>query len=159
MEGSYHLQSSVMGSAGSPGTSTGFRGKSTMAQPTPIGTGSSGDENVYAGFWAKPWVITGILETESEVFTNRLLQNCPNPFHLSTTIAYTVARESHVELTIFSIRGRRVKTLVNETAPPGVHSVTWDMRNETGEEVSPGVYFYLLKVGSYRSVKKMVVVN
>ena len=158
-QGSYHLQSSVIGSAGATGSSTNFRAKSTMAQPTPIGTGSASDKLLYAGFWAKPWIITGVFSTEPQVFKNSLFQNYPNPFSLSTTIAYTVARESHVDLRVFDIRGRRVKTLADETVPPGIHRSVWDMRNDTGDTVSPGVYFYLFKVGSYRSVKKMVLVN
>ena len=159
MQSSFNLQTSVMGSAGSRGSSTGFRAKSSMAQSTPTGTGSSAEKTLYAGFWAKPWVITGVLETERDIFTNSLFQNCPNPFTGFTIIAYTVARESQVELTVFDIRGRKVKTLVSRAASAGLHKAAWDMRNGQGDRVSPGVYFYRFKVGSYSSVRKMVLVK
>jgi hypothetical protein len=156
-QSSYRLQSSVMGSAGARSASTNYKARSTMAQPTPIGTGSSSDKILYAGFWAKPWVITGILETDAPPFRNALFQNYPNPFRASTSVAYSVRHQTRVGITVYNVRGQKVRTLVNASVPAGKYLATWDCRSDRGREVSPGVYFYSMRTDSYSSVKKMVV--
>lgn len=156
-QSTYLLQSSTIGAAGARGSSTNFRAKSTMAQPTSIGTGAASDNLLYAGFWAKPWVVAGILETDNEPLRNALYQNYPNPFMSSTSVAYSVARQTHVEISVFNVRGQKVRTLVGGRVPPGKYVATWDCKGDRGEEVSPGVYFYRMSTDSYGSVKKMVV--
>jgi len=60
----------------------------------------------------------------------------------------------NVSLRIFDLIGREVAVLVNEQKPAGRYSVTWDARN-----VSSGIYFYKLTAGSYKEVKKMIVIK
>jgi hypothetical protein len=86
---------------------------------------------------------TGSREAPSE-FT--LSQNYPNPFNLSTQIDFTLAHSGFVSLNIYDILGRKVKTLVSENLSAGYKSVLWDGRNDSGENISSGVYFYRLKV-------------
>jgi hypothetical protein len=155
-QSSYRLQSTTMGAAGARGSSTGFKAKSTIAQPTPIGKGTASDNLLYAGFWAKPWVITGILESDQEPLRNTLYQNYPNPFKSSTSIAYSVNQQTHVEISVFNVRGQKVRTLVSGGVPPGKYVVAWDCRGDRGEDVSPGVYFYRMRTGSYIAIKKLV---
>jgi len=156
-QSSYRLQSSVMGSAGSPGASGAKRSNGTLAQSTPIGVGSSSGKTVYAGFWSRPWVLASILELEDDLtFANRIHQNFPNPFTHATTIAYSVKTESRVEITVFNINGQRVKTLVSESASPGRYFTTWDGGTEAGGKASPGVYFCRMTVADYRAARKML---
>ncbi|HXV13777.1 MAG TPA: FlgD immunoglobulin-like domain containing protein [Candidatus Krumholzibacteria bacterium] len=88
-----------------------------------------------------------------------LAQNYPNPFNPSTTIAYSLAQASDVELTIFDVRGSHVKTVVRERRDAGVHRAPWDGTDNRGNRVASGVYFYRLTAGSFRATKKMVLLR
>jgi subtilisin family serine protease len=88
-----------------------------------------------------------------------LRQNRPNPFNPATTIAFVLPQAEHTELTVYTIDGRRVLTLVNEVMPAGQQQVTWDGRDEKGRPVASGAYFYRLSVGEDLQVKRMVLVK
>jgi hypothetical protein len=149
-----------MSSAGSPGTTTTFKTNGTLAQPTPIGIGSSAGFLLYAGFWEKLGALTPVLDAASlEILENRLLQNYPNPFNPSTTIQYWVAKENPVQITIYNVNGQKVRTLVAETCIPGRYSAVWDGRDDGGIAVATGMYLYRLRVGPYSSVKKMLMLK
>ena len=60
---------------------------------------------------------------------------------------------------IYNIKGQQVRTLVNEEFPAGKHSVLWDGRDEHGESVSSGLYFYKLEAGAFNAVKKMILIK
>jgi hypothetical protein len=159
-QSSYRLQTAVMGSAGSPGATGAKRSNGTMGQPTPTGVGSASDKVLYAGFWSRPWVLASIFDDGGlEVFKNCLFHNYPNPFCRSTTIAYTVEREAAIEIAVFNVQGRKVRTLVSGQAFPGRHTITFDGTDDRGHRVSPGVYFYRLTIGDWRSAKKMIVLD
>jgi predicted acyl esterase len=83
-----------------------------------------------------------------------LKQNYPNPFNPVTTIAYTLAAPGKVELRVYDILGREVKTLVNEVQQQGTHAISFN-----ASELSSGVYFYKIESGSFKAVKKMVLVK
>ena len=85
-----------------------------------------------------------------------LLQNYPNPFNPTTTIRYDLPENSHVTITIYDMRGRKVKTLVNSTQDAGYRSVVWDASNAYGQPVSGGVYLCQIQAGEYMQTKKMV---
>lgn len=160
LRSSYVLRSSVMGSAGSPGSSANYTGNGTACQPTPIGIGSAGDKVVYAGFWSKPGAKASVLEgTFPGLLTTELLGSFPNPFRGSTVIEYAVAKECFVEITVFDIRGRRVRTLACEVKQPGRYTTSWDGKDETGHDTSPGLYFHRMSAGDFRSVKKMILLK
>jgi len=95
----------------------------------------------------------------------RLYQNYPNPFNPATTIKYELPVQSTVTLTIYTILGQKVKTLVNGVEDAGVKQVQWDGRNERGLGVATGVYFYRLEAravsgnASFTQVKKMLVLR
>jgi hypothetical protein len=89
-------------------------------------------------------------------YINNLEQNCPNPFNPTTTIAYSIANDNDVELKIFDVSGALVKTLVKESKKANNYKVIWDGRNNSGNSVASGVYFYRLIAGDFRATKKMV---
>jgi glycosidase len=89
----------------------------------------------------------------------RLEQNYPNPFNPSTTISFGLPGESHVTLSIYDIRGKRVKTVRNEIVPGGNREAMWDGRDEQGEGVSSGIYFYRLTAGDRTLTRKMVLLK
>lgn len=88
-----------------------------------------------------------------------LRQNFPNPFNPSTTIAYQLSRASQVVLSIYNIRGQRVRVLQNAFRQPGEHVVEWDGRNDAGQIVTSGVYFYQLQAENFRQRRKMVLLR
>jgi hypothetical protein len=87
-----------------------------------------------------------------------LLQNYPNPFNPETYISLALPVASPVSLRIYNVAGQLVKTLVDgEEMSAGVHVVRWDGRNNNGEEVASGIYFYKMSAGEFHATKKMVV--
>ena len=89
----------------------------------------------------------------------KLSQNYPNPFNPETTITYGLPIESHVTITIYSILGQRVKTLVDEMKSAGDFSVTWDGTNESGERVTSGMYIYSIEAGNFRLSRKLMLMK
>ena len=159
-QASYTLRCSTMGAGGAPTSGYGKECNGTLGQSCTIGTCSYGDLTANLGFWKGYRVIVSVFEElVPDVFKNALFQNFPNPFNPSTTIRFTVAAKSPVELLIFNVQGQRVRTLVAETKPAGKYLVLWDGRNERGKLVATGVYFYRLRVGPYLSVKKMLLIK
>jgi len=90
-----------------------------------------------------------------------LSQNYPNPFNPLTTIEVAIPEgvNEKVSLRIYDLRGRLVRTLVDEAIPAGRHHFVWDGRTERGETVSSGVYLYTLRHGSRALTRKMTVVR
>ena len=100
--------------------------------------------------------------TWSEVKRTQLLQNYPNPFNPDTWIPYTLAEQNRVVIKIHSATGELVRTLDLGNKSVGVYfskdkAAYWDGRNDTGDPVASGVYFYTLSAGDYTATKKMVV--
>ncbi|MCK4312658.1 MAG: T9SS type A sorting domain-containing protein, partial [Candidatus Cloacimonetes bacterium] len=77
----------------------------------------------------------------------------------ATAISFSIPNNSYIELSIFNIKGQKVKTLVNKVLPAGAHSVTWNGRDSNGKRVSSGIYFYKFKAGDFQKVRKMVLIK
>ncbi len=93
-----------------------------------------------------------------------LLANYPNPFNPETWIPYRLAEDAFVTLTIYDGRGQAVRTLDigHQTAAfyeSRSKAIYWDGRNEIGEQVASGVYFYHLSAGDYSTTRKMVILK
>lgn len=92
-------------------------------------------------------------------YKDELVQNHPNPFNPSTTLAFSLAQDAEVTLRIFDVCGALVRTLVDEHRAKGVHRIRWDGTNEAGAPVASGVYFYKLVAGSFSDTKKMTLLK
>ena len=102
---------------------------------------------------------TGV-ETPYIPVTTALLQNHPNPFNPSTTIAFDVATAGEVRIEIYDVSGALVRTLVNGENGVGRHVATWDGRDGVGNQVHTGVYFYRMTAPGYTSqAKKMLLLK
>lgn len=88
-----------------------------------------------------------------------LNQNYPNPFNPSTEVAYDLPEAGNVNLEVYNILGQRVKTLVNGYQDAGSYTVTWNGDDEGGGTVASGVYFYRITSGTYKDIKKMVLMK
>ncbi|MCK4513070.1 PKD domain-containing protein, partial [bacterium] len=92
----------------------------------------------------------------------RLGSAVPNPFNPVTTISYWVpehAAGTEVELAVYDIGGRLVRTLVHGPTEPGRRAVAWDGRDNSGAAVSSGVYLYRLEAEGYEAVRKAVLLK
>jgi hypothetical protein len=89
-----------------------------------------------------------------------LFNNYPNPFNPTTTISFSIPKESKIELSVFNIKGQKVKTLANTEFDRGNHSVVWNGKDKLNKAVSSGVYFYKLDVnGKTEAVKKCLLLK
>jgi len=83
-----------------------------------------------------------------------LFQSRPNPFRSSTAIAFELPQAGPVRLRVFDLRGRLVKTLLDEVQTAGDHSVQWNGQDQDGHGVAPGVYFYRLDAPGFTTTRK-----
>jgi len=88
-----------------------------------------------------------------------LHQNYPNPFNPITTLRYDLPENSFVNITVYDLLGKKVKTLVNTTQNAGFKSVIWNATNNQGNPVSAGVYLYKIQAGEFVQTKKMVLLK
>jgi len=85
----------------------------------------------------------------------QLYQNYPNPFNAQSTIEYYLSQETKVRLAVFNALGQLIRILVDEKQPAGHRQAVWNGRNEAGEIVRSGVYFYQLDGGSQKLTRRM----
>ncbi|MDH3216223.1 MAG: Ig-like domain-containing protein, partial [Candidatus Krumholzibacteria bacterium] len=105
-----------------------------------------------------PATITGLPELATPK-RSALYQNLPNPFNPTTTIGFDVARTGKVVLRIYDANGRLVRTIVNSELPQARHEIEWDGRDDGGNTVASGVYFYRLVTRDFRATKKLVLLK
>ena len=84
----------------------------------------------------------------------RLEQNYPNPFNPATSIRYSLPGRSHVTLTVFTVLGQQVATLVNENQEAGSHEIRFD-----GSGLATGVYFYRIQAGGFVRTKRLLLLR
>lgn len=88
-----------------------------------------------------------------------LYQNYPNPFNPATQIEFSLNTASDVRLTVYDLLGREVTSLIDTPLEAGRHSATWNGRDQHGQVVSSGVYFYRLKTESSEQTRKMILMK
>ena len=91
--------------------------------------------------------------------TYRLHQNYPNLFNLMTTLQYDLPEDTPVNITIYDMKGGIVRNLVSSQQSAGYKSIQWDATNNTGLQVSAGLYFYMIQTREFRQTKKMVLLK
>lgn len=88
-----------------------------------------------------------------------LYPNHPNPFNPSTMIGYDVPEQTNVHLAIYSLDGRLIKTLYNDIKTSGHHFLTWDGTDNSGYEVSSGIYIYQMHAANYTQTRKLTFIK
>jgi hypothetical protein len=79
----------------------------------------------------------------------------PNPFVSTTQVEFFLAREEHVDLSVYDVRGRRVSTLENGPVPAGRHGKIWSGRSDQGAKLPSGTYFVSLRAGDVHETRKI----
>lgn len=124
--------------------------------------------NTAKGWFVDDIAIDGYLKTGVEgspmeavlTYPVAVLYNCvPNPSRGSLSLSYQIPDRAQVEIGIYDITGRLVKTLVNQNQPAGKYQVRWNGRNEKGQKAASGIYFYSLKTGDRIVTKKLVLIK
>jgi hypothetical protein len=123
--------------------------------------------------WGIINVKTSVAELTSSSFSKPegfvLQQNYPNPFQLhssasmlrtgkGTEISYYLSKTDYVTMKVFNVMGQEMANLVSMYQGPGQHSVFWNGRDQQGQEVPAGIYFYKLRAGQFSITRKMMVV-
>lgn len=104
--------------------------------------------------------ITSMEEIGNNIPNNyKLMQNYPNPFNPSTTIEYEISQPENIKINIYDITGRLVKELVNEQRNTGKYSTIWNGKDNSGNIVASGNYFYQIVSGDFVQAKKMILLK
>ena len=88
-----------------------------------------------------------------------LHENYPNPFNPVTNIAFDVPRASNITLSIYNVRGQKIRTLINEPYTPGRYKVQWDGKNGQNIKMPSGIYFYKIEAQGFEAVNKMILMK
>ena len=166
------------GAAAREGVSAGAPGI-RFSSPSKVVSGLTAQRNVAAALADARTLVTGdvrlgkwlpLLEELLQVIaemkvipeTTALLPNYPNPFNPETWIPYHLAQDANVTVTIYDVRGSAVRELVLGHQPAGVYesrgrAAFWDGKNQLGEPVASGLYFYTLTAGEFNATRKMLI--
>lgn len=99
-------------------------------------------------------IITSINKLLKQTDKFQLSQNYPNPFNPTTTITYSIPKESFVTLKLYDVLGRELQTLISGEKKAGSYKVIFN-----GEEYSSGIYFYIMHAGDFIDVKKLILLK
>jgi len=150
----YQIRINVLGNSSGVVSNSDFHIVSTTGE-TFIGIIHGTNNTLHAGFWQPVQLLT-LVKYIKEVIPNEyiLLQNYPNPFNPSTTIRYSIPKESFVTIKVYDIIGREITTIVNERKPAGNYSFNFNASN-----FSSGVYFYRMQAGGFTETKKFILIK
>ena len=115
------------------------------------------DPHAQAGIRFLQYLLAALIPKETALFANY-----PNPFNPETWIPYQLAKPAEVSISIYTVDGTLVRALDLGHQRPGMYqsrarAAYWDGRNEVGESVASGVYFYTLTAGDFTATRKMLI--
>ena len=111
------------------------------------------------------WINEGANEYSLHTFESKIDFNItnitiyPNPSNSSFTIQSSINKKDKVQLTIFDVRGKKVKTLSNKFENTRFISTRWDSKDQNGQRVASGIYFVSLVVNNQKQFKKLLLIN
>lgn len=160
----YQVRQSVVDAGGTMFSRSGGYVSGTSAGQAAIGEVTAPSHTASLGFWqgGGPPVSTAVpvvAPDEAPLLEFALGRSAPNPFRGSTEIRYEVAARGSVELVVFDVRGRIVRSLANGEHTPGRYAAAWDGRDESGRQLPPGIFFYRISFPGYTAVRKTVLLE
>ena len=105
------------------------------------------------------WPTYAGVEKEEVPAASRLYQSYPNPFNAHCTIRYDISISGRTSLKVFDVSGAVVRTLLDGWREPGGYSEVWDGCDDTGKQLSSGVYMLRLEAGNFTVVRKVVMLK
>ena len=141
-----------------------FAGETTDGDWTLTISDNAGADTGTLNEWCIHMIYSGVVANEDQPGENvpgafRLHANYPNPFNPSTNVKFELPRPGRTKLSIYDVRGRLVKVLMDEDMPAAVHTVTWDGSNSRGQRVASGTYYLRLTSGDHKAVHKMMLIK
>ena len=88
-----------------------------------------------------------------------LAQNYPNPFNPETLIEFALSEKGFVSIEIYNIVGQKIKTLINSIKTAGIHSISWNGKDEFDHQVSSGIYLYRIEAKNFTESRKMLLLK
>jgi len=122
----------------------------------------SDESGTAAGIYLDDILISEELtDVSNDVWQNLLqLSAFPNPFNPSTTIEFSIPNPTQAELSIYNIKGEKVRTLLSQQKlSTGKHQIEWDGKNDYNKNVSSGIYLYQLQTEKFRKTEKMILLK
>jgi hypothetical protein len=92
-------------------------------------------------------------------YVTMLMPPAPNPFNPETAVSFSLATKGQVNLAVYDVQGRRVRTLVNDVREAGPHVVRWDGMNDAGQSVASGMYFTRMDAEGFTATQKMTLLK
>src|SRR5262249_51510340 len=136
--------SSIAGGGGafSSAPGTGYELGGTIAQPT-AGPIAGGDYILKGGFWNLGGAsVVDVKDNQTGLpVAFRVYPNVPNPFTTPTPTAFELPSEQHVQMSVYALKGERVRTLLDQVMPAGRHTMTWAGIGDDGRALPSGVYW------------------
>jgi len=88
-----------------------------------------------------------------------LLPACPNPFNHDTCISFCLSKNTRVSLNVYDLKGRKIRTLADDSYSKGKQSIKWDGKSDDGSHVSCGMYIYKLKGVDFELTRKLTLMR
>jgi len=139
----------------------GMSGQTSISADWVVFTTDGIDTTMSNHVWNILFDASDVLSIDGGVVPDKfaLYQNYPNPFNPITQIRYDLPEDAMVNITIYDIMGRSIRSLVKSRQTAGYRLVRWDATNDKGESVSAGMYFYTIQAEDFRQAKKMVLLK
>ena len=156
----YVMTKSTISSAGNSASSANYILKDAAGQSI-AGESKSATRIEQAGFYTYGTKTTvGIQELPITPKVFSLSQPFPNPVTKGiANIKYAVPRTSNVNVRIYNVTGRAIKTIANGEKVPGMYNFVWNGSSDNGEKVAQGVYFVRMIAPEYKATKKLIFVK
>jgi hypothetical protein len=150
----------VLACGGATTTSATHTMRSTLGQFV-VGWAYGTDIGIVNGYWAGQGVPAAVDDEEALLPTRFALRRAtPNPFGSKTAIRFDVPTEnSHVDLIVFDVSGRQIRTLYSGPAVPGHHEMHWDGRSDSGLPMGSGAYFLVFSAPGYHQRSKLILLK
>ncbi|MDD3236080.1 MAG: T9SS type A sorting domain-containing protein, partial [Candidatus Cloacimonetes bacterium] len=106
-------------------------------------------------YGSEPWVAND--DPYTPVITDNIMAiNYPNPFNPETTISFFLPQAGETELSIYNLKGQKVRSLLSAPLPTGTHRATWNGMDDHNKPVSSGIYFYRINANQHSYTGKMI---
>ncbi|MBC8415887.1 MAG: T9SS type A sorting domain-containing protein [Candidatus Cloacimonetes bacterium] len=143
---------------------TGITGTNYPDPDLPSGTYIYNITAVYDGGWESDPSVDAEVEVVGSgnipvPVQTELIGNFPNPFNPETTISFSLKETANVGITIFNLKGEKIRTLIDGEKNAGSYNVIWKGIDKNGNIVPSGIYFYRLKSQSYSRIQKMILLK
>jgi hypothetical protein len=104
-----------------------------------------------------------VLDTNNNMIQDKerkiLITSYPNPFSLSVQIEYDIQKPGLVKARVYDLQGKTVRSLISENMPAGRYKLIWNGKNDHGENVSPGMYYYTMQTEDMTGTIKLVLIR